>query len=46
MLQMSASYVDDDGQETARRPFLIIGPASVLYNWVDELNTWGHFTVG
>ena len=27
-------------------PFLIIAPATVLYNWVDELLTWGHFTVG
>ena len=29
-----------------KKTFLIIGPASVLYNWVDELETWGHFTVG
>ena len=29
-----------------KKVFLIIGPASVLYNWVDELETWGHFTVG
>ena len=28
------------------KPFLIIGPASVLYNWVDELETWGYFSVG
>jgi SNF2 family DNA or RNA helicase len=21
-------------------------PASVLYNWIDELNTWGHFAIG
>ena len=27
-------------------PFLIIGPGSVLYNWMDELETWGYFTVG
>ncbi|XP_005110541.2 DNA excision repair protein ERCC-6-like 2 [Aplysia californica] len=25
-------------------PFLIIGPSAVLYNWLDELNTWGYFT--
>ena len=29
-----------------KKVFLIIGPASVLYNWVDELETWGHFIVG
>ncbi|XP_061181749.1 DNA excision repair protein ERCC-6-like 2 [Saccostrea echinata] len=28
------------------RPFLIIGPGSVLYNWMDELEVWGYFTVG
>ncbi|XP_064606212.1 DNA excision repair protein ERCC-6-like 2 [Liolophura sinensis] len=27
-----------------RKPFLIIGPGSVLYNWLDELETWGYFT--
>ncbi|XP_078575534.1 uncharacterized protein LOC144861483 isoform X2 [Branchiostoma floridae x Branchiostoma japonicum] len=26
--------------------FLIVSPASVLYNWLDELDTWGHFRVG
>nr|XP_046243670.1 DNA excision repair protein ERCC-6-like 2 isoform X2 [Scatophagus argus] len=30
-----------------RRPpskvFLIVAPLSVLYNWKDELDTWGHF---
>eukprot|EP00058_Branchiostoma_floridae_P015028 XP_002600516.1 hypothetical protein BRAFLDRAFT_205490 [Branchiostoma floridae] len=26
--------------------FLIVSPASVLYNWLDELETWGHFRVG
>lgn len=26
-------------------PFLVVGPASVLYNWVDELETWGYFKV-
>lgn len=23
--------------------FLIVAPLSVLYNWKDELETWGHF---
>lgn len=23
--------------------FLIVAPLSVLYNWKDELDTWGHF---
>ena len=26
-------------------PFLIIGPGSVLYNWLEELETWAYFTV-
>ncbi|KAH3696910.1 hypothetical protein DPMN_084393, partial [Dreissena polymorpha] len=26
-------------------PFLIIGPGCVLYNWLEELDTWGHFSV-
>ena len=25
--------------------FLIIAPLSVLYNWEEELETWGHFKV-
>uniref|UniRef100_A0A8C1R1D8 Excision repair cross-complementation group 6-like 2 n=2 Tax=Cyprinus carpio TaxID=7962 RepID=A0A8C1R1D8_CYPCA len=25
--------------------FLIVAPLSVLYNWKDELDTWGHFRV-
>ena len=29
-----------------KKVFLIIGPASVLFNWVNELETWGHFGVG
>ena len=27
-------------------PFLIVSPSSVLYNWEDELETWGYFKVG
>lgn len=26
--------------------FLVVAPTSVLYNWIDELNTWGYFSVG
>ncbi|XP_065069510.1 DNA excision repair protein ERCC-6-like 2 isoform X2 [Rhopilema esculentum] len=26
-------------------PFLIVSPSSVLYNWEDELNTWGYFSI-
>ncbi|XP_066299011.1 DNA excision repair protein ERCC-6-like 2 [Branchiostoma lanceolatum] len=29
-----------------KKVFLIVSPASVLYNWLDELETWGHFRVG
>jgi len=25
--------------------FLIVAPLSVLYNWKDELDTWGYFKV-
>ena len=37
-----------DGQSDPcdKKVFLIIGPASVLYNWIDEFETWGHFSVG
>ncbi|KAL6049408.1 hypothetical protein STEG23_009486, partial [Scotinomys teguina] len=30
---------------TAQKMFLIVAPLSVLYNWKDELDTWGHFRV-
>ncbi|XP_034366453.1 DNA excision repair protein ERCC-6-like 2 isoform X2 [Arvicanthis niloticus] len=30
---------------TARKMFLIVAPLSVLYNWKDELDTWGYFRV-
>ncbi|XP_076859719.1 DNA excision repair protein ERCC-6-like 2 isoform X2 [Brachyhypopomus gauderio] len=26
-----------------KRAFLIVAPLSVIYNWKDELDTWGHF---
>ncbi|KAJ7335597.1 hypothetical protein JRQ81_013538 [Phrynocephalus forsythii] len=28
-----------------KRTFLIVAPLSVLYNWKDELDTWGYFQV-
>ncbi|XP_022055664.2 DNA excision repair protein ERCC-6-like 2 isoform X1 [Acanthochromis polyacanthus] len=30
-------------QNNPRKMFLIVAPLSVLYNWKDELDTWGHF---
>ncbi len=35
-----------DCEPREKKVFLVVGPASVLYNWVDELETWGHFSVG
>lgn len=38
---------DTSGLEASRNlhPFLIIGPGCVLYNWLEELDTWGYFAV-
>ncbi|XP_003468448.3 DNA excision repair protein ERCC-6-like 2 isoform X4 [Cavia porcellus] len=30
---------------TIKKMFLIVAPLSVLYNWKDELDTWGYFRV-
>ncbi|XP_033829135.1 DNA excision repair protein ERCC-6-like 2 [Periophthalmus magnuspinnatus] len=30
-------------QTYASKVFLVVAPLSVLYNWKDELETWGHF---
>ncbi|CAO2596421.1 DNA excision repair protein ERCC-6-like 2, partial [Lemmus lemmus] len=30
---------------TTQKMFLIVAPLSVLYNWKDELDTWGYFRV-
>ncbi|KAM9391874.1 DNA excision repair protein ERCC-6-like 2 [Pholidichthys leucotaenia] len=30
-------------QNNVSKVFLIVAPLSVLYNWKDELDTWGHF---
>lgn len=34
---------EDNGHH--KGAFLIISPSSVLYNWEDELNTWGYFKI-
>ncbi|KAG9331480.1 hypothetical protein JZ751_018880 [Albula glossodonta] len=34
---------DDMGLGKTIQVFLIVAPLSVLYNWKDELDTWGHF---
>ncbi len=26
-------------------PFLVVSPSSVMFNWEDELETWGYFKV-
>lgn len=30
-------------QSNPSKVFLIVAPLSVLYNWKDELDTWGYF---
>ncbi|KAI7797376.1 putative DNA excision repair protein ERCC-6-like 2 [Triplophysa rosa] len=32
-------------QPKVQKVFLIVAPLSLLYNWIDELDTWGHFRV-
>lgn len=41
---MSSS--SDKETDRKHKTFLIIGPGCVLYNWLDELEAWGYFTVG
>ncbi|KAJ8306294.1 hypothetical protein KUTeg_016839 [Tegillarca granosa] len=36
----------EDYKDVISSPFLIIGPGSLLYNWMDEFEAWGYFTVG
>nr|XP_044998719.1 DNA excision repair protein ERCC-6-like 2 isoform X1 [Jaculus jaculus] len=36
---------DDMGLGKTVQMFLIVAPLSVLYNWKDELETWGYFKV-
>ncbi|KAM6169957.1 DNA excision repair protein ERCC-6-like 2 [Rhynchocyon petersi] len=35
----------DTQSGTVKKMFLIVAPLSVLYNWRDELDTWGYFKV-
>jgi SNF2 family DNA or RNA helicase len=46
IMQLSENAELYKDPEHPRKPFLIMCPASVLYNWIDELNTWGHFAIG
>ncbi|XP_054981757.1 DNA excision repair protein ERCC-6-like 2 isoform X2 [Sorex araneus] len=34
-----------ESSSTAKKMFLVVAPLSVLYNWRDELDTWGYFRV-
>ncbi|KAK3612352.1 hypothetical protein CHS0354_011070 [Potamilus streckersoni] len=34
-----------EDEEDVKKSFLIIGPGCVLYNWLDEFETWGYFSV-
>ncbi|XP_010566977.1 PREDICTED: DNA excision repair protein ERCC-6-like 2 [Haliaeetus leucocephalus] len=34
-----------DSKTNPKKTFLIVAPLSVLYNWKDELDTWGYFKV-
>ena len=38
-------FQSKDDKRRQAGSFLIISPSSVLYNWEDELNTWGYFKV-
>ena len=44
-VQMAGS---DEAKEdiSTRKVFLIIGPATILDNWLNEFNTWGYFSIG
>ncbi|XP_068944110.1 DNA excision repair protein ERCC-6-like 2 isoform X2 [Petaurus breviceps papuanus] len=35
----------DSSACSPKKMFLIVAPLSVLYNWRDELNTWGYFRI-
>lgn len=45
-MENSLSGVSDSSEDDRCPPFLVIGPATVMYNWLDEFETWGHFRVG
>ncbi|XP_042344247.1 DNA excision repair protein ERCC-6-like 2 isoform X2 [Plectropomus leopardus] len=41
--QFLQSQMTSSKQSKPSKVFLIVAPLSVLYNWKDELDTWGHF---
>ncbi|XP_006167886.2 DNA excision repair protein ERCC-6-like 2 isoform X1 [Tupaia chinensis] len=42
---LQRSMKKEPSSSTAKKMFLIVAPLSVLYNWKDELDTWGYFRV-
>ena len=53
LLRKTQSVSDDEGRCRAirfgsdgpERIFLVVSPGSVMFNWEDELKTWGRFCV-
>ncbi|XP_041855810.1 DNA excision repair protein ERCC-6-like 2 isoform X3 [Melanotaenia boesemani] len=41
--QFLQSQIPSNKQNNTNNVFLIVAPLSVLYNWKDELDTWGYF---
>ncbi|KAL9951050.1 hypothetical protein ACROYT_G043643 [Oculina patagonica] len=47
-----SKFMDGKGKEKVGKlshekgAFLVVSPGSVMYNWRDELETWGHFKTG
>ncbi|KAL7392137.1 hypothetical protein ABVT39_019953 [Epinephelus coioides] len=41
--QFLQSQMTSSKQSKPNKVFLIVAPLSVLYNWKEELDTWGHF---
>ncbi|XP_078355555.1 DNA excision repair protein ERCC-6-like 2, partial [Oculina patagonica] len=47
-----SKFMDDKGKGKQGKlsheegAFLVVSPGSVMYNWRDELETWGHFKTG
>ena len=46
MSTLDEGTYNGSSESSEKKVFLIIGPASVLYNWIDELETWGYFSTG
>lgn len=44
--QLSKYRNIEDEVGSRRKVVLIIGLASIIDNWAEELNTWGYFSVG